>query len=634
MKSNNAKIILFLILFFLLFLPHLISTQDKKSIAVAKFDNVVGKVEDDWIGTGFSETLTNKFAGIKSITVIERMQLTTIVKELAFQQSGIVDIETAKELGKALGCDYMVIGSYQKVGDYIKVLARVVNIETAQVLEAGEVGGKFDDIFKLQEDLAFKLISAIELKLTRVEEKKIKKEETISVTAYEYCIKGRELFYTLDPEGNNLVIATEYFKKAIELDENYALAYSSLAVTYATRYIFFRDESISIDEIINYGEKAVKLNISSPEAHIGLGFAYIAKYTKIWDGEIITKKILPEMLWVIKLRPESGFSYLIYWLYAKYAGDEKKAKEEQGIALSKKDHYFEPHFFFVIGNLASMLAGKEVSEEEFEKEFKLASEKNKNFKEIVCNLIYLKCSDISLEEVTKAIIYAAKGFYYSHYSQDIIQAENYLKKSLKIIPKSVLISALLADIHNSKGEYEKAIKILKEQIIYFPNHSYLYSPLGFAYWLLGDLKSAEENFKKRIAVEPNLHIGYSDLGIFYYENKKYNDAILMLQKALELYPDNTYARLVLSLSYFKTSLPGQTGKFIDSEKEFNSAEEIIKNKEKSTYKDYYYLSVYYNEVQKDCSKAKEYLKIGDEKYGKNPRWDKIFLEKAKKFRCK
>ncbi|MFH2071046.1 MAG: CsgG/HfaB family protein, partial [Elusimicrobiota bacterium] len=106
-----------------------------KNIAVIPFQNITGDKEKNWIGAGFGETLTVKLVKAPGIRVIERENLSKILEEIKFQYTGAVDEKTAVEMGKMYGADVLVFGSFQVMGEKLRVSARFVDVETQEVID-------------------------------------------------------------------------------------------------------------------------------------------------------------------------------------------------------------------------------------------------------------------------------------------------------------------------------------------------------------------------------------------------------------------------------------------------------------------------------------------------------------------
>ena len=147
-----------LVITYLISVCPITAASQKKTISVAMFQNITGNKEYDWIGTGFAETITTKLVSIKSLNVLERIQLLEVLKEQKLQLSGLVDEKTAVKVGKLLAAQYIIVGSVQKSVEELKVVARIVNVETAQAEKSVTVEGKFNDIFELQQKLTLELV--------------------------------------------------------------------------------------------------------------------------------------------------------------------------------------------------------------------------------------------------------------------------------------------------------------------------------------------------------------------------------------------------------------------------------------------------------------------------------------------
>ena len=86
--------------------------------------------------TTVQEMFCTGFVESKRFSIIEREQIEKILKEKQFAQTGDVDAETARELGKILGVDYLLIGSMSKLGETFELDARLVEVDTGETKTA------------------------------------------------------------------------------------------------------------------------------------------------------------------------------------------------------------------------------------------------------------------------------------------------------------------------------------------------------------------------------------------------------------------------------------------------------------------------------------------------------------------
>lgn len=123
-------------------------------IAVSDF---VGKPVE--IGQEIAETLGTDLAKSERITLVERAQLGQALRELRLQSTGLTEPAQARRVGKLVGADAIIVGSFYVRGNQIVINARVVDVRTGKVMagRAENVQGKLSDLYVLLGDLANRL---------------------------------------------------------------------------------------------------------------------------------------------------------------------------------------------------------------------------------------------------------------------------------------------------------------------------------------------------------------------------------------------------------------------------------------------------------------------------------------------
>lgn len=105
--------------------------------------------------------------------------------------------------------------------------ARLIKVLDGSSIWAGTFDEKFTDVFALQDAISEKVVAALSLRLNQDEHKRLTKRYTENVAAYQLYLTGRYHWSNLSPP--ELQKSIEFFKKAIEADPGYALAYYGLA---------------------------------------------------------------------------------------------------------------------------------------------------------------------------------------------------------------------------------------------------------------------------------------------------------------------------------------------------------------------------------------------------------------------
>ncbi len=112
-----------------------ITAASKKKIAVVDFTDLDGSVTE--FGRFVAEEFSTALAGTgKGFTVVDRLHLKALLKEHKFSSSGLLDQNTIRKLGKIAGVDALVTGSLTPWGEGVRINVKVLDIETAAVINA------------------------------------------------------------------------------------------------------------------------------------------------------------------------------------------------------------------------------------------------------------------------------------------------------------------------------------------------------------------------------------------------------------------------------------------------------------------------------------------------------------------
>lgn len=115
-----------------------VETLSNKKIAIIPFayvDNPATSKD----GSIIAERLTMKLINLQQCEVIERSQLNKVLGELKLQNTGVIDANSTKQLGKILGVEAIITGTLVNTAKGIEVNARLIKTETAQAIKASQV---------------------------------------------------------------------------------------------------------------------------------------------------------------------------------------------------------------------------------------------------------------------------------------------------------------------------------------------------------------------------------------------------------------------------------------------------------------------------------------------------------------
>jgi serine/threonine-protein kinase len=130
------------------------------------------------------------------------------------------------------------------------------------------------EVFHLQSDLAERVAQALDVTLPEPERKALQSTPTQNMEAYNYYLRGNEYRHRSDLESD-LRIAIQLYKRAVQLDPMFALAYAQLSMTHSGMYWFYYDRSEECIAMAKQAvDKALELNSDLPEVHLALGQYY------------------------------------------------------------------------------------------------------------------------------------------------------------------------------------------------------------------------------------------------------------------------------------------------------------------------------------------------------------------------
>lgn len=123
------------------------------SVAVLYFQNQ-GNPELEPLKVGLTQMLTTDLVGAGGAKVVERTQLQAVMDELKLGHSAVVDKDTSSKLGKLIGAEYLVLGSYFSLAGTLRVDARLVKVETGEVVHAFGANGMVAEFIELERRVA------------------------------------------------------------------------------------------------------------------------------------------------------------------------------------------------------------------------------------------------------------------------------------------------------------------------------------------------------------------------------------------------------------------------------------------------------------------------------------------------
>jgi eukaryotic-like serine/threonine-protein kinase len=162
---------------------------DGNTILVLPFVNRSGDPEDEYFSDGLTDEVISDLAGVSSLRVISRnsaMALKGVTKD-------------TRILARELGVTHLVTGSVRRAGMALRVTADLVEASTDTPMWSQKFSGTMDDVFGIQEEISRQIVSALELRLTATEDRKVGERRIDDPVAFDCYLRARQVMYHWTP---------------------------------------------------------------------------------------------------------------------------------------------------------------------------------------------------------------------------------------------------------------------------------------------------------------------------------------------------------------------------------------------------------------------------------------------------
>src|SRR5436189_3491013 len=249
--------------FFLL--PRASARKIEKSIAVLPFQNLSDEKENAYFADGIQDDILTNLSKIGDLKVISRMSV------MSYRGDGA---HNAREIGKALGVATLLEGSVRRAGNRVRVSVQLINANNDEHIWAEDYDRDLTDVFAIQTDLARKIASALQAKLSPNENARLDRQPTKDSDAYLLYVQAHDYANRPDRFRETSLKAEELFEQAIKLDPNFALAFAGLSMVQSWLYHEAEPTPTRREKARLNANEALRLQPDLPEGHLALGFSY------------------------------------------------------------------------------------------------------------------------------------------------------------------------------------------------------------------------------------------------------------------------------------------------------------------------------------------------------------------------
>lgn len=192
----------------------------RPSIAVLPFDSMSADPAREYFANGLTEDLITDLSKVSGLLVVARNSV------FAYKDSDA----PPEHIGRELGVGFLLRGSVRREDQQLRLNVRLIDARDGHAIWAERYDRGLTDIFRIQDELTARIVSALELELAPQEQQRLAAGESASVPAYDELLRGLDHYGRRSFQDNEL--AKAHFRRAIELDPDYARAHAALALAW------------------------------------------------------------------------------------------------------------------------------------------------------------------------------------------------------------------------------------------------------------------------------------------------------------------------------------------------------------------------------------------------------------------
>lgn len=487
--------------FFLL--PRAAARKIDKSIAVLPFENFSDDKDNAFFADGIQDDILTNLSKIGDLKVISR----TSVMQYRGKANNV------REIGKALGVSAILEGSVRRSANRIRVNVQLIDATTDEHIWANDYDRDLTDVFAIQSDLAQKIASELQAKLSPTEKAQMTRKPTENGEAYLAYIQAMNLF--VPEEFEKLKQAEQLYQRALDLDPNFALACARLSHLESWIFHSFDPSASRRAKARTLAEQALRLQPNLPEAHLALGYCY-------YYGDLDYDRALSEFKIAQSGLPNDAEVYLSLGAIQRRKGQwaDSTANFEKAASVNPKD----PWVLQNLGINYTAVKNYEAALETYDRGLELAP------------------ASVGLRALKSKLAIDWKG--------DLSVSEQALAKVPEGFDPEGVITEVRVGMFFYRREFSEALALLqklKGDMLHGENGSPTPKALfeGICYFFMNDKARAREAMERaRVFVEqqvrenPNDAGHYAQLGMIFAALGRKEDAIREGKRATELLPES------------------------------------------------------------------------------------------------
>ena len=237
-----------------------LATETIRAIAVLPLRNVSRDPTQEYFADGMTEAIISDLARIRALRVISH---TSVMRYKGADKS-------IPEIARELNVEAILEGSALLVGNRVRVSVQLVSARADETLWADRYDRELTDVLALQSELAASVAREIAVKLTPEEARRLTTHTPVNAEAHLEVLKCKHSAFAATRDAMD--VAVRHARRALELDADYALAWSALADCQTLRAIRgMAAPAEAVAEATAAARRALELDPTLADAHASLG---------------------------------------------------------------------------------------------------------------------------------------------------------------------------------------------------------------------------------------------------------------------------------------------------------------------------------------------------------------------------
>ncbi len=202
---------------------HSAQSERRIMLAVLPFANYTNNPDQEYFSDGLTEETISHLGGMNP----ERMGVIARTSSMAYKRT----TKSVREIGAELGVDYILESSVRREGDQVRITSQLIRVEDQTHLWTTNYDRDVTSVFAIQRELGTAIARHVGLQLLPERLSVLERRQTSNAEAHDLYLRGRYFWNWLSAATTKR--AMEYYGRAVELDPEYALAWSGMADAYA-----------------------------------------------------------------------------------------------------------------------------------------------------------------------------------------------------------------------------------------------------------------------------------------------------------------------------------------------------------------------------------------------------------------